>query len=85
MNEIEKGAKNSKETKKMGRLSDSAFRRCIELFLLAGEQEARDGSLPAPCDIAWELLLSIWPGLASVWRGDSPGRIYLTSEPPRIG
>jgi DNA-binding transcriptional regulator YhcF (GntR family) len=39
----------------MGRLSDSAFRRCIELFLLAGEQEARDGSLPPQRDIAWEL------------------------------
>lgn len=40
---------------KMGRLSDSAFRRCIELFLLAGEQDERDGSLPNVADVAWEL------------------------------
>jgi hypothetical protein len=44
---------------KMGRLSDSAFRRCIELFLIAGEQEERDGRLPCPDDIVW--LLRITP------------------------
>jgi hypothetical protein len=40
---------------KMGQLSDHLWRRCIELFLLAGMQEPRDGRLPKPCDIAWAL------------------------------
>lgn len=40
---------------KMGRLSDSAFRRCIELFLMAGQADERDGRLPARADIAWAL------------------------------
>lgn len=44
---------------KMGRLSDSAWRRCIELFLLAGEQGSRDGFLPAAEDMAWELRVSV--------------------------
>jgi len=43
---------------KMGRLSDSAWRRCIELFLLAGEHEERDGNLPSMGDIAWQLRLT---------------------------
>lgn len=43
---------------KMGRLSDSAYRRCIELFLLAGEQKERNGTLPSVDDIAWELRVS---------------------------
>ncbi len=42
---------------KMGRLSDGAYRFCINLFLLASRQEARDGSLPDMCDIAWVLRL----------------------------
>lgn len=43
---------------KMGRLSDGAFRLCINLFLMANRQEARDGSLPDVEDIAWTLRLS---------------------------
>lgn len=43
---------------KMGRLSDSAFRRCIELFLVAGEQPERDGRLIDPGDLAWQLRIT---------------------------
>jgi DNA-binding transcriptional regulator YhcF (GntR family) len=43
---------------KMGRLSDSAFRRCIQLFLLAGEEPERDGRLPSIADAAWVLRVS---------------------------
>jgi DNA-binding transcriptional regulator YhcF (GntR family) len=43
---------------KMGRLSDSAFRRCIQLFLLAGENPDRDGRLPSIADMAWTLRVS---------------------------
>lgn len=39
---------------KMGRLSDSLFRRTIELFLIAGDYD-REGELPPPVDIAWRL------------------------------
>jgi hypothetical protein len=39
---------------KMGRLPDRAWRRCIELFLLAGEN-GMDGVLPSLEDIAWGL------------------------------
>lgn len=39
---------------KIGRLPDRAFRRFIELLLIAGETEA-DGYLPAPRDMAWTL------------------------------
>lgn len=39
---------------KMGRLSDHLYRRCIEMFLLAGEYGA-DGLLPSPTDMAWTL------------------------------
>jgi hypothetical protein len=40
---------------KMGMLSDSAYRRCIELFLLAGRQQCRDGALPLVTEICWML------------------------------
>jgi len=39
---------------KMGRLSDHLWRRTIELFLLAGENDA-DGLLPSVEDMAWRL------------------------------
>ena len=39
---------------KMGRLPDRAWRRTIELFLLAGEMGS-DGILPAVADMAWQL------------------------------
>ena len=42
--------------KKMARLPDNLWRRCIELFLLAGEYDD-DGQLPDTEDIAWELRL----------------------------
>lgn len=42
---------------KMGRLPDRAWRRCIELFLLAGDAE-QDGALPSLEDIAWRLNIS---------------------------
>ncbi len=42
---------------KMGRLSDGAYRFCINLFLLASRQEARDGSLPELTDVSWALRL----------------------------
>lgn len=43
---------------KMGRLSDGAYRLCINLFLLASRQELRDGRLPDFDDIGWLLRLS---------------------------
>ncbi len=43
---------------KMGRLSDGAYRFCINLFLLASRHPSRDGSLPELDDIAWMLRLS---------------------------
>ncbi len=42
---------------KVGRLSDGAFRLYINLSLLAGRQENRDGKLPELADIAWALRL----------------------------
>lgn len=42
---------------KMGRLSDHLYRRCIELFLLAGETDA-EGALPPVGDMAWTLRTS---------------------------
>lgn len=39
---------------KMGRLSDRLFRRCIQLFLIAGEEDS-NGLLPRPDDMAWRL------------------------------
>ena len=39
---------------KMGRLPDRAWRRTIELFLLAGEMGS-EGILPAVADMAWQL------------------------------
>lgn len=42
---------------KMGRLTDRLFRRCMELFLLAGEQD-QDGQLPLLPDMAWRLRLT---------------------------
>ena len=41
---------------KMGQLSDRLYRRCIELFALAGDYD-HDGLLPALEDIAWRLRL----------------------------
>lgn len=64
---------------KMGRLSDGAYRFCINLFLLASRQEKRDGSLPDLEDIAWTLRLNdetagkYWAELEKaefVWRDD---------------
>ena len=43
---------------KMARLSDRHYRRLIELFLLAGEEDD-DGRLPPIEDIAWKLRLDI--------------------------
>jgi hypothetical protein len=42
---------------KMGRLTDRQHRTCINLFLLAGQQE-RDGLIGPLPDIAWQLHLS---------------------------
>ena len=39
---------------KMGKLPDRTWRRCIELFLLAGET-GKDGELPSFDDICWKL------------------------------
>jgi len=39
---------------KMGRLSDSLYRRVIELFLIAGDYD-KEGLLPSITDIAWRL------------------------------
>jgi hypothetical protein len=44
---------------KMGRLPDNVWRRCIELFLLAGKQNQRDGRLPDIEDAAYLLRVSI--------------------------
>jgi len=43
---------------KMGRLDDRLFRRTIELFLLAGENQS-DGTLPSVEDIAWRLRVPV--------------------------
>lgn len=43
---------------KMGRMSDKLFRRTIELFLLAGKEDA-GGILPEVSDIAWTLHISV--------------------------
>ncbi len=43
---------------KMGRLSDTLFRRTIELFLLAGDY-SREGELPPLTDIAWRLRVDL--------------------------
>lgn len=40
--------------RKMGKLPDNVWRRCIELFLMAGELD-EDGHLPGIEDIAWNL------------------------------
>lgn len=40
--------------RKMGKLPDNVWRRCIELFLMAGELD-EDGHLPCLDDIAWNL------------------------------
>ena len=39
---------------KMGRLPDNVYRRCVELFLLAGRLD-ENGQLPETADIAWML------------------------------
>lgn len=43
---------------KMGRLSDSVWRRCIEIFLLAGELD-NDGLLMPTEDIAWRIRVPV--------------------------
>lgn len=43
---------------KMGRLPDKIWRRCIELFLLAGEFD-QDGILPGIEEICWTLRITI--------------------------
>ncbi len=43
---------------KMGRLSDGAYRLCINVFLLANRSEERDGRLPDFEDMAWTLRMS---------------------------
>lgn len=42
---------------KMGQLPDNLWRRCIELFLMAGEHD-RQGQLPGIKEIAWKLRLN---------------------------
>lgn len=42
---------------KMGRLPDRLFRRCMQLFLLAGEYD-REGLLPELADMAWRFHLA---------------------------
>jgi DnaD/phage-associated family protein len=42
---------------KMGRLPDKLWRRCIELFLVAGEFD-QEGYLPAVKDMAWDLRIT---------------------------
>jgi len=42
---------------KMGRLPDRLWRRCVELFLMAGKH-GNDGLLPAPEEMAWTLRLN---------------------------
>lgn len=43
------------DDRKMCQLSDHLYRRCIELFLLAGDQDDSSGVLPPIEDIAWRL------------------------------
>jgi hypothetical protein len=50
---------------KMGRLSDSVWRRAVEIFLLAGEN-GRDGLLQPIADMAWELHSSVADVTASL-------------------
>lgn len=43
---------------KMGKMSDHLYRRTIEIFLIAGQEE-RDGYLPSINDIAWLLRTNV--------------------------
>ena len=52
---------------KMGRLSDGAYRLCINLFLQANRSEERDGRLPGLEDMAWIFRLSM-DDLQSYWQ-----------------
>ena len=68
----------------MGMLSDSAFRRCIELFLLAGEQPERNGTLPETLHIAWELRVSHEQLMADIAELTKIGVIQMVDGRPFV-
>jgi DNA-binding transcriptional regulator YhcF (GntR family) len=69
---------------KMGRLSDGAFRLCINLFLLAGRSEERDGRLPDFGDIAWTLRLS-GEDMNKHWAElERAGIVYVKDDIPNV-
>jgi len=69
---------------KMGRLSDGAYRLCINLFLLAGRDEERNGHLPDFEDIAWALRLSP-ETLAMQWAEiERAGIVNITNGKPMV-
>ncbi|MCA9929677.1 MAG: hypothetical protein KC419_14420 [Anaerolineales bacterium] len=69
---------------KMGRLSDGAFRLCINLFLLAGRQDERDGRLPSLDDIAWILRLRT-EDITALWEElERAGVVCTKDESPFV-
>jgi hypothetical protein len=68
----------------MGRLSDGAFRMCINLFMLANRQVPRDGRLPDFEDIAWILRLSM-EDFHKYWQGlERAGITCVADESPAV-
>ena len=69
---------------KMGRLSDGAFRLCINLFLLANRHEARNGRLPDIEDIPWLLRLS-QDSFCNYWQElESADIVHMTNGEPSV-
>lgn len=77
---------------KMGRLPDNVWRRCIELFLMAGER-AEGGKLPPVSDMTWSLRINpsqfedeisqlLEVGILST---DEDGGLYVTKFRERQG
>jgi hypothetical protein len=70
---------------KMCRLSDHLYRRCIELFLQAGETD-RDGELPTVEDMAWtfrsdtEVMLADLKGLEAVGIVNQRNGIWIVTK-----
>lgn len=64
---------------KMGRLPDHLWRRCAELFLIAGEYDC-DGLLPPPADMVWRLRITDEQLLEALSALQKLGIVTLTGE-----
>ena len=64
---------------KMGRLPDHLWRRCTELFLVAGEYDC-DGLLPPPTDIIWRLRITEEQLLEALHALETLGIVQSTAE-----